>query len=177
MEKLICWLMDYLGKQPLPAEEYIHGIGSRVMFLLKHLKGRGLYLGDDRRIVLAACLSDFHDIGKSCIPTEILKKPSGRGKSFCSFSSGPKSRTPSPSRVGITEMCRVSIKSVSISWRTILTPPQIQMPFPTSSRSLCTRPTAGHSCGAALRHKTPVLRSSCPWEICWDPVFRRNECL
>ena len=72
--------MDYLGKQPLPAEEYIHGIGSRVMFLLKHLKGRGLYLGDDRRIVLAACLSDFHDIGKSCIPTEILKKPSGRGK-------------------------------------------------------------------------------------------------
>ena len=67
--------MDYLGKQPLPAEEYIHGIGSRVMFLLKHLKGRGLYLGDDRRIVLAACLSDFHDIGKSCIPTEILKKP------------------------------------------------------------------------------------------------------
>lgn len=76
MDQLIWRLRSLLEKQSTcPPVFWEHRIGRYVKILLEYLKSHGLYDGDAERIAVVTRLSDFHDVGKSRVPLEILTKP------------------------------------------------------------------------------------------------------
>lgn len=75
METLSERIFRFLAEEARNRTRYIHSIGRQTAKLLEILKRQGLYQGGAARISLIKQLSDFHDIGKICVPPEILDKP------------------------------------------------------------------------------------------------------
>lgn len=73
MDQLIWRLRSLLEKQSTcPPVFWEHRIGRYVKILLEYLKSHGLYDGDAERIAVVTRLSDFHDVGKSRVPLEMI---------------------------------------------------------------------------------------------------------